>query len=302
MVIDVTDWLTRYIVRTADSDMKPIAAARGYAIGPVYHATQYLFDEFSDTKDIGYHFGTKGAALDRSKGKWDVETEENLPTAVEYDCLALENGTLPIAGDKDRLYAVLIKKLDNPSRDYITRELDRMEADEVAAAIDEYSDKPDSLFFKARVERAMKGVIYDVETGGMKKSFDSKEKAERYIAGLSRAHGPGAYYLAISNPMEIEDLGVWPALEIAKECGFSPKEINQVMEAGDKYAEIVSLLDSKGYDGMIYENAVEDPGSYSYIAFHPWQAKLADATTFDDELNPIPVDARFDRTSSDVRY
>jgi GNAT superfamily N-acetyltransferase len=43
----------------------------------------------------------------------------------------------------------------------------------------------------------------------------------------------------------------------------------------DSTLKVFALLKQKGYDGIVYENAVEDAGSDSWIVFHPRQVKSA---------------------------
>lgn len=43
----------------------------------------------------------------------------------------------------------------------------------------------------------------------------------------------------------------------------------------DSNLRIFGLLEKKGYDGIVYQNYVEDPGKDSWIAFHPNQVKSA---------------------------
>lgn len=54
-------------------------------------------------------------------------------------------------------------------------------------------------------------------------------------------------------------------------------------------------LISKGYDGVNNDNE-------EYIAFFPEQIKSADAFTYDDAGNLIPLSRRFDESNNDIRY
>jgi hypothetical protein len=296
------DWFICHLVHAAAGDsLRGIASRKGYDIGPVFHGSPYLFNVFSHTSDIGYHFGTAAAAKARSV-KMDVSIEPVEPSPVDLFAMQVEDGTAPSATPKDKLTSLLFRKLDYPSVDKIRAELASMDEAEVEALTAEYTAKPDSARFPERVERARRGIFYRLEAGGETKDFDTEEEAEMYLAQIPKAKNPGAYFLSLSNPVEIPDLGVWPAGEIAEECGFDEAEKRRVYNSDDPYSEVVSILESKGHYGIKYENVVEDPGSISYIVFHPWQIKSADATTYNDKGDPIPVDARFDKTNEDVRY
>ncbi len=62
---------------------------------------------------------------------------------------------------------------------------------------------------------------------------------------------------------------------------------------------IKSRLQELGYDGLAYRNDTEDPGSTSYVAFHPEQIKSAIGNT--GEFNPASksiTDRGIDRSSA----
>ena len=64
----------------------------------------------------------------------------------------------------------------------------------------------------------------------------------------------------------------------------------------------VEILQEKGYDGVVYENVVEDAGSDSYIIFDPEQVKSSDPVTYDDNGNVIPLSERFDTSEDSILY
>ena len=64
----------------------------------------------------------------------------------------------------------------------------------------------------------------------------------------------------------------------------------------------VEILQEKGYDGVVYENVVEDAGSDSYIIFNPNQIKSAAPVTYDDQGNVIPLSERFDESKDSILY
>lgn len=55
----------------------------------------------------------------------------------------------------------------------------------------------------------------------------------------------------------------------------------------------------EGYDGVI---RTEDGKAYEYMAFDPEQIKSAEAITYDDAGNVIPLSERFNSRSNDIRY
>lgn len=101
-----------------------------------------------------------------------------------------------------------------------------------------------------------------------------------------------ALYLRIENPIRLPDLGVWPAQEIAKEAGFSEQEMERVVEAGtaeQQYAAVRAILESKGFDGIVYRNEVEHAGEDSYIAFRSEQIKSATGNNGNFDQSPLII-------------
>lgn len=68
------------------------------------------------------------------------------------------------------------------------------------------------------------------------------------------------------------------------------------------FDEIAEWLKARGIDGIEYTNAIEDKNSTSVLVFDSNQVKLADAVTYDDQGDVIPLSERFDRGNEDIRY
>lgn len=64
------------------------------------------------------------------------------------------------------------------------------------------------------------------------------------------------------------------------------------------------FISKNNYDGIIVEKDVGSYGRYTktYIAFSSAQMKSAEAVTYDDNGNVIPLSERFDLSESDIRY
>jgi hypothetical protein len=128
------------------------------------------------------------------------------------------------------------------------------------------------------------------------------------------------FYLYLSNPLVMEDLGDWisswlgsfrvPALEQLFKMGIvdaaeyeeAYEKVRAVREGPTRVQEVSSrraalsstvrdLILDAGYDGIVYTNEHEDVGSTAWIAFYPEQIKLADGTN-----------TTFDPKSPDVRF
>ena len=94
-------------------------------------------------------------------------------------------------------------------------------------------------------------------------------------------------YLKMENPLDIvSDVGDWLDVDTVKEYlheyeVLSDEEFKNV----NTLSEITSLLQDKGYDGIIYENQFEGEGK-SYIVFNSSQFKSVDNRGTFDKSNP----------------
>ena len=88
-------------------------------------------------------------------------------------------------------------------------------------------------------------------------------------------------YIRLRNPLHTEDMGNWAPSEVAEHLADKGVITNQEAarffgDAGrspDANRRMVSLLKSKGYDGLVYNNAYEGAGS-SYAVFDPAQIHI----------------------------
>lgn len=86
------------------------------------------------------------------------------------------------------------------------------------------------------------------------------------------------------------------------------RETNRVLSDEEQlsrmktFDEIAEWLKARGIDGIEYINAIEDKNSTSVLVFDSNQVKLADAVTYDDQGDVIPLSERFDRGNEDIRF
>lgn len=124
--------------------------------------------------------------------------------------------------------------------------------------------------------------------------FGSRAAAERRAEKYLREGAKVRLYevdLDIQNPLKIPDLprsakvtGLHTAFRIAEQLYYDVKpsvltdaERSAVIKAGQSGTDkecLVAILESKGYDGLVYKNKWEDPGSQSWIIFHPEQVHI----------------------------
>jgi len=71
---------------------------------------------------------------------------------------------------------------------------------------------------------------------------------------------------------------------------------------GPQWGWIAHNNRNRGFDCLVYDNKVEGKGDSMVPLKSPSQIKLADAFTFDDNKNLIPLSQRFDSSKNDVRY
>jgi hypothetical protein len=148
------------------------------------------------------------------------------------------------------------------------------------------------------------------------------------IGNLSRGHGSNIMpvYLSIQNALRLPDLATInhdgeviadideEDFEDHDEYGDDERRIPRGWEAGDTLGQTllelgifdidefeefyddtdaIKRLATKGYDGIVYQNAVEDAGQDSWIVFSPNQVKssVGNSGTFDSKDNKITASA-----------
>ncbi len=137
--------------------------------------------------------------------------------------------------------------------------------------------------------------------------FGTKTAAEKRLKNINA----GEYgriipaYLRLENPLYLPDLQDWSPVEVARIL-VRKKYLTQ-QEVEENYLDsslwdIRQYLIQKGYDGVVYKNRHEDRGSVSYTVFSPEQIKSADAVTYDDNGEAIPLSERFKKDNPDIRF
>ena len=94
-------------------------------------------------------------------------------------------------------------------------------------------------------------------------------------------------YLRLDNPKEFDGVGDF--------ISYRNENFNRIQDA----------LREEGHDGIVLRNASYDasnPDETWYIATDPSQIKSADAATYDDNGDLIPLSRRFDDARADIRF
>lgn len=166
------------------------------------------------------------------------------------------------------------------------------------------------------------GVHFGTLKAALDRNFDvtgnGHENMRRYFArneGIERANNNLALTsdfspkwkiipskIGISKPLNLFDLGTWTPSRIAEglttKPEFSHSEIKSALgsyhpadlngkSAQTAMVNLRKLIESKGYDSISYRNAVEDPGSTSYIIWN-----LNKARSFYAKFDPAHANSR----------
>jgi hypothetical protein len=241
---------------------------------PVFHATDTHFQQFEHSVDVGFHFGSRQAALARHQGAPKLDIEHVAPSALDQLSLQAANNTLPRTPQGEMLGFVL-KRVGHPKANMVKSIMD-MDLEELAEVGAEFRDKPVHPNFHTRCERATQGEGFHVKEGE-RVLYRTDNRAD---AKMLREHASNSYLkqavLNIGRPLELPDLGRWSPRDVLKHAGADTEQLSELAalpnEAQPAYVQ--RTLNAMGYDSIAYTNEVEDPGSVSYIVFDAKQIHL----------------------------
>ncbi|WP_415912930.1 hypothetical protein [Neptuniibacter sp. QD37_11] len=255
-----------------------------------YHATNEYFEDFSITDDIGFHFGTKQAALDRLRARPlpEVTIEAYDPSDIAIERLRISK-LKEYDSLLDEAYALMMRKLEHPNAN-LRNTLKSMPEGELGQLIGVYKSYSDSFRWNRDLEEAEHGkgfaVLIDGSLAAFKPTKQEAVEQRKYI----KSSFLKVVKITLSNPIEMPDLGRWSVYSIAEASGLSRKECNEIMahdSEADQFEALRNTLKSKGFDGIVYTNEVESPGSVSYIVFDPEQIEVQHNKSYDsDHLEP----------------
>ena len=153
----------------------------------------------------------------------------------------------------------------------------------------------------------------------------NENKAKDYLKGkLTEQAQKGNYSLfaKIGNPLIIDaSKSNWNEIDV-KSVLSTPFGDAIKADYGEDYfdygtqhlstREVSNYAKQAGYDGVIFKNLKDNGGRNSnisldtasdvYIAFNPNNVKSADAITYDNKCEVIPLSERFDGNEDDIRY
>jgi hypothetical protein len=263
----------------------------------MYHSAARYFTRFQETQDIGFHFGSKSAALNRQKALnsiADVEVKTMSPSSV--DLLTLTYDKAEFTSEKEALIALLLRKLDLKNADKMLETVNKMPLPDIQETYSEYKDKPDRSNYEESLQSAIRGEHYVVLVdGNIRSEHDDKAEALAYAKAFKQGYLKSAVLL-IESPLEMEDLGTWPFADILKEITDDSSTLNYfyALDETEQKDFVIEMLENAGYDGIKYNNVVE--GGVSYIAFYPEQIH-----TYNERLPELPETPKNDLASDFVR-
>jgi hypothetical protein len=285
----MTKWepIEQNLLHTLNQPYKP-----KHMIGPFFHSTNEAFLSFEESADIGFHFGTLQAATDRTHpdtNNVDINIEVESKSNTDLQRLKYHSIT-QAENTKTILLQMLYRKLTYPKPD-LELQVHSMNEDEVISLIDEFQSKPDYSRYTESLERAQKEDKYNVNIGNntfaQVLSLNDAENIKSSIPGLLMKKS----YLSVNNPLRMQDLGTWSAQSILAHTPNTTVHEHKLhlAESNEAAFEIVrKAIIGQGYDSIVYENAVEDPGSDSYIVFN--RAQILDVgpkiTTIESKPTP----------------
>ena len=243
-----------------------------YESGPWFHSSDEVFNEFAETSDIGFHFGSENAASDRRArtSTPEVEIDFASPSSLAIESLRVFHNNLG-SSPQEQLFDLIIQKSSNP-RANIKAIIDELSLEDIQNTFNEYAGKETTPEFIRRVNEAIRGNHYKISLDGkVLGTSENKEGANTLKASIeNQLSSPFKVMLRASSPIKLPDLRVWSAISIAIAADFNESEMSIVQSASDReeqYRKVTSILKSKGFDSISYTNEVEDPGSQSVIVF-----------------------------------
>ena len=278
---------------------EPASAPRSTTpvIKNLFHSTDTPFARFDDPNNIGFHFGTKKAALARHaavNNTPDIRIETVKASDVDLWRARYANADV-LSGPHDMLMHLMTRKLTHP-KPGIEDIVRGLEDEELAGHARALSDKPDIPDYQQALRRATSSAQYQVIVNSKEHlSTPDADFAKAYQQAVSDRMMKRAS-LRMANPLTLPDLGLWHANDIIQALPVSndiKKQGRQNASEQAKYAWCRNVLQEMGHDGIAYTNAVEDAGKLSYIALsheqiHEHQPRLPalDEPTYDRAPSP----------------
>lgn len=251
----------------------------------MYHGTPAPFKAFSETDDIGFHFGSKKAAMARllktGGNKPDIEIEHvtlNNEKNIFAEASALLTSGQPLSS-LDRVFAVVASRLSSPPTD-LRQTLHGYSETGRQSLSQEYGDKGLSLRFIQHLLKENQGEHYRILFNGHWTSTAGSAEHARHIANTLKQEPLKGALLSLQNVIRLPDLGTWPAGDIAKHLALDAsdkQQFSQLDTQAERYGFLRAWLLKNDIQGIVYVNKVEAPGTESVIVLDAGDIKLTSA-------------------------
>lgn len=134
-------------------------------------------------------------------------------------------------------------------------------------------------------------VELDIKNPAMIKDEDVSHDPTQFAFALHKAK--------IFSKLEMMTVTVWPTIKSTShedydEANLEARKYSREKQKQVSARQLIKLLKSKGYDGMVYKNKHEDKGSLSYVILDPSQARIVRSRRIDEDWTLEEADNRGD--------
>ena len=134
-------------------------------------------------------------------------------------------------------------------------------------------------------------VALDINNPAMIKDEDVSHDPTQFAFALHKAK--------IFSKLEMMSVTVWPTIKSTSNEDYDAANLEARKYSREKQKQVstkqlIKLLKSKGYDGMVYKNKHEDKGSLSYVILNPSQVRIVRSRQLNEEWSLEEADNRGD--------
>lgn len=134
-------------------------------------------------------------------------------------------------------------------------------------------------------------VALDINNPAMIKDEDVSHDPTQFAFALHKAK--------IFSKLEMMTVTVWPTIKSTSNEDYDAanqeaRKYSRIQQTKVSAKQLIKLLKSKGYDGMVYKNKHEDKGSLSYVILDPSQVRIVRSRQLNEEWSLEEADNRGD--------
>jgi hypothetical protein len=137
-------------------------------------------------------------------------------------------------------------------------------------------------------------VALDINNPAMIKDEDVSHDPTQFAFALHKAK--------IFSKLEMMTVTVWPTIKSTSNEDYDTANMEARKYSREKQKQVstkqlIKLLKSKGYDGMVYKNKHEDKGSLSYVIFDPSQVRIVRSRQLNEDWTLEEAESRGEFTT-----